>query len=304
MDKNVLRNIHDKGKHDSKYRLAIFYACLAAGLYAISIPASKVLLETTGPMSMAAFLYLGAGIGMFIVGMVRKRVQHAPKEISLSRSELPYIIAMVLLDIAAPIFLMIGLKITEASTASLLNNFEIVATAVIALFFFKEVISKRLWLAILLITISSMLLSVEDFHSLTFSWGSLLILAACFCWGVENNCTRKLSVKDPLQIVVIKGLFSGLGSLAIALMVGESLPDIWTVSIVLFLGFVAYGLSIFFYVYAQREIGAAKTSAYYAVAPFMGAALSFLFLGEVPYPIFVFALVIMIFGAWLAARRN
>lgn len=288
----------------STYNLAIFYAILAAVLYAISTPASKILLTKVSPMMMAAFLYLGAGLGMFITGLVRKKIREMPKESRLTRKELPFTIAMVLLDIAAPIFLMFGLTMTGAASTSLLNNFEIVATAVIALFIFKEIISKRLWLAISLITLSTILLSTNDLKGISLSWGSILIVLACICWGIENNCTRVLSKKDPLQIVVIKGIFSGLGSLAIAFSVKEPYPEMMMIPIVLLLGFVAYGLSIFFYVYAQREIGAAKTSAYYAIAPFIGVAFSFIFLGEHPDSTFLIALLIMVLGAFLAVKHS
>ena len=216
--------------------------------------------------------------------------------------DLLHTLGMVVLDIAAPIFLMIGLKRTTAANASLLNNFEIVATSLIALFIFKEKIGKRLWIAIGLITLSSILLSVEDASSFQFSFGSLFVLAACVCWGLENNCTRNLSHSDPLEIVVIKGFGSGIGSVIIGLVVGEALP-LWSdILKILLLGFVAYGLSIYFYVYAQRDLGAAKTSAYYAVAPFIGVALSFLIFREIPGPLFFIALVIMIAGTWMVNR--
>ncbi len=255
-------------------------------------------------MMMAAFLYLGAGIGMAILGFVRKWHRKERVEAKLTKKELPYTVAMVVLDIAAPIFLMFGLTLTTAANASLLNNFEIVATAIIALLFFKEAISRRLWIAIVLITLSSIILTVEDASSFSFSAGSVFVILACFCWGIENNCTRKLSSKDPLQIVVIKGFGSGIGSLITALAVGEQISNMVYIPAVLLLGFVAYGLSIFFYVYAQREIGAAKTSAYYAIAPFIGVVLSFLILGEKPNFVFGIALLIMIAGAYLASTDS
>jgi drug/metabolite transporter (DMT)-like permease len=210
---------------------------------------------------------------------------------------------MVALDIAAPIFLMIGLKRTTAANASLLNNFEIVATSLIALFVFKEKIGKRLWIAIGLITLSSILLSVEDASSFQFSFGSLFVLAACICWGLENNCTRCLSKSDPLEIVVIKGFGSGIGSVIIGLVVGETLPLFGDILKILLLGFVAYGLSIYFYVYAQRDLGAAKTSAYYAIAPFIGVALSFIIFREIPGVLFFIALAIMIAGTWMVNKE-
>ena len=287
----------------SKHNIAICQAILAAALYALSAPFAKMLLLKMPPMMTAAFLYIGAGLGMLIIGFISKIHKIERTESRLTRKELPYTIAMVALDIAAPIFLMLGLTMTTAANASLLNNFEIVATAIIALFIFKEIINRRLWFAILLITLSSVLISVENIESFSFSIGSLFVLLACVCWGFENNCTRKISNKDPLQIVVIKGFGSGFGALTIAFAVGERASNFTYIPAVLLLGFVAYGLSVFFYVYAQREIGAAKTSAYYAIAPFIGVILSFIILGERPNFLFGIALLIMIAGAWLASKN-
>ena len=184
----------------SKQKKATFFAFLAAVLYAINSPFSKLLLNEVSETMMAAFLYLGAGAGLFIIGLINKISGKKEKEKSLTKKELPYTIAMVVLDIAAPIFLMLGLNMTAAANASLLNNFEIVATSLIALFVFKEAITKKLWLAILLVTLSSIILSVEDISSFTFSWGSVFVLLASVCWGFENNCTRMLSSKNPLEI--------------------------------------------------------------------------------------------------------
>lgn len=285
----------------SSKKTAVLWSVLAAALYALNSPISKLLLGKIPPTMMAAFLYLGAGIGLTIVRLVQRGMGKGKKEEPLTRKDLPYAIGMVVLDIAAPIFLMIGLTRTTAANASLLNNFEIVATSVIALCIFKEAISKRLWAAIALVTVSSIVLSVEDMSSFSFSFGSIFVLLACVCWGFENNCTRMISNKDPLQIVVIKGFGSGIGSLVIALSLGEHLPNWGYIVCALLLGFVAYGLSIFFYIYAQRYLGAAKTSAYYALAPFIGVALSLLIFREVPTISFIVALLIMIAGTYLAS---
>lgn len=286
----------------SERRASIVWALLAAALYAISSPVSKALLDDVSPTMMAALLYLGAGLGMLLLGLVRRRAGLGESERRLTRSDLPYTVGTIALDIAAPICLMAGLASTTSANASLLNNFEIVATSLIALLVFGEAISRRLWLAIGLITLSSLILSFEDASSLSFSSGSLLVLAACVCWGFENNCTRMMSQSDPLEIVVLKGFGSGLGSLAIAFAAGESIPAPPYVLGALLLGFLAYGLSIFFYVYAQRQLGAAKTSAYYAIAPFIGAGLSLVLFRTWPEPAFWVALAIMAAGAYLAAE--
>lgn len=285
----------------SKQAMATFFAILAAALYALNAPFSKLLLREIPPAMMSALLYLGAGFGLFLVGAVQKKKGLQSKELPLTKKELPYTIGMVVLDIAAPICLMAGLTMSSAANASLLNNFEIVATSLIALFVFKEAISKRLWLAIALVTLSSVLLTVKDMSSFSFSYGSLLVLLACICWGFENNFTRKLSCKNPLQIVVVKGTCSGLGSLVIALSLGQGANHIGYILAALLLGFVAYGLSIFFYIYAQRELGAAKTGTYYAVAPFIGVTLSLLIFKEAPTASFVTALLVMAAGTYFAA---
>ncbi|MEG1501313.1 MAG: DMT family transporter, partial [Clostridiales bacterium] len=176
----------------SKQKWAILCAILAATLYAVNSPFSKLLLEEIPATMMAALLYLGAGIGLSIIGFFQKKMGKAQAELSLTRKDLPFTIGMVVLDIAAPIFLMAGLSMTTAANASLINNFEIVATSIIALVLFQEAISKRLWIAIAFITCSSIILSIEDIRSFCFSFGSLFVLLACICWGFENNCTRML----------------------------------------------------------------------------------------------------------------
>lgn len=288
----------------TKHNTSILWAILAAALYAISSPVSKILLNKVPPTMMAGLLYLGAGIGMSIIGLIRNKTGNMKEEMRITKKELPYTVGMVVLDILAPIFLMIGLTMTTPATVSLLNNFEIVATSLIALFIFKESISKRLWTAIGLITISSIVLSVEDISSLSFSFGSIFVLLASVSWGFENNCTRMLSVKDPLQVVIIKGFGSGLGSLIISFILKETSTDAVYIIATLLLGFVAYGLSIYFYVCAQRELGAAKTSAYYAIAPFIGVGLSFIIFLEIPTILFVIALLIMIIGTYFASTDS
>lgn len=278
----------------NKRVLAIFFAVLAAALYAINIPISKLLLVHVAPTMMASYLYLGAGIGIGILFLVRKKEDAADEKIT--RKDLPNVLGMILLDVIAPILLMFGLLDSASSNASLLNNFEIVCTALIALFVFKEAISKRMWISLALITLSSFLLSFEDIMSFRFSWGAVFVLLATLCWGLENNCTRNLSNKNTYHVVFLKGIFSGLGSLAVAICLKEAFASLLYFALALLLGFVAYGLSIFFYIKAQAVLGAAKTSAYYAVAPFIGTSLSFLILKERPTVAYFVGLVIMILG--------
>lgn len=276
---------------------AIIFALSAAVFYAINVPISKILLKDVGPATLAALLYLGAGIGIGIVSLFNKKDRK--KSERLSKKDFPFVIGMIVLDIAAPIFLMFGISYGTSANASLLGNFEIVATTVIALFVFKEMVSKRLWAAIVLITFSSILLSFEGIDNFGFSYGSLFVLATTVSWGFENNCTRNISSKSTYEIVVLKGTFSGLGALLIAVIKRESMPTIRHIGAALILGFVAYGLSIFLYVRSQSILGAAKTSAYYAAAPFVGAFLSFAVLRERLSWMYFVALIVMIGGSLL-----
>lgn len=271
------------------------FALLAAVFYAINTPFSKLLMTYCEPTFMAAFLYLGAGIGVGIMYIFH--IGKEDKTERLTKNDLPYAIGMIVLDIAAPIFLMLGIRIGSASNASLLGNFEIVATALIALLIFKEKVSPKLWLAIGLITASSVVLSFDGIDNFRFSYGSLFVILATCCWGLENNCTRKISEKSTYEIVTLKGLFSGTGSFIVALIIGEKIPALNYVACTLLLGFVAYGLSIFLYVRAQRDLGAAKTSAYYAAAPFVGTFLAFVVNGEKLTSLYFAGLFLMIIGS-------
>lgn len=283
---------------------AIGLAILAAVLYGVSSPFSKLLLVKIPPTFMAALLYLGAGAGMLLVDWYTRFTELERMEAKITSQELPYVLVMVGLDIAAPILLMLGLSRTSAENAALLNNFEIVATSLLAMFIFREAVGRRMWLSITLITFASITLSVDSFSHLTLSPGSLFILAACLCWGLENNCTRMLSLKDPLQIVIVKGLGSGLGALLIAWAMRAFIWDSFYIVMALLLGFGAYGLSIFCYVSAQRELGAARTSTYYAAAPFIGVLFSWIILRESLTASFALALVLMLTGTYFAVFEH
>lgn len=284
--------------------IAIVYAILAALFYGFSAPLSKVLLNFISPYLMSSLLYFGAGIGMLLIVLLSKRQRELPLSKTYGKKDIKYIVWMILLDIIAPILLMLGLLRTNASTTSLLNNFEIVFTAIIAMIFFKEVIGKKMWISIALIVISGVLLSFEDFTGFHISFGAILVLLASLSWGLENNCTRMLSHGNPLYVVILKGFGSGLGSFIIALSLNE-LSAIWYyVLLALLLGFFSFGMSLYFYISAQKTLGAARTSAYYATAPFAGAIFSFLFLREAISIVFVIAFVVMAFGTYLAIREN
>lgn len=285
-------------------KMPILMALLAAFLFGLNAPLSKLLLVDISPMFMAAFLYLGAGIGMLLLHVI---LREGKMEAPLTRKELPWTVSMILLDVLAPFLLMSGLNLTTSANASLLLNFEMIATVLISFLFFHEAIGKRMLWSIGIITLAGILLSLDfpDDSTWNFSVGSLLILAACGCWGLENNCTRNMSAKSPAEIVILKGFGSGVTALAIAFFMRSPLPNHGMgIFYAFLLGFIAYGLSIFFYVKAQRHLGAARTSAYYAAAPFLGVVLSWTILREVPSWNFMAASAFMILGVVLAIREN
>ena len=282
-----------------KEATAIGLALAAAVCYSINIPISKILLLSVSECMMAGLLYLGAGLSIGLLSLFGARKKTRTK---LSSSDMPYVIGMVVLDAVAPVLLMLGLRQSSASLATLVNNFEIVATALIAQAFFREKITRRGWEAIALISLSTVVLTLSFDGSMTLSPSLLLVLAATVCWGLENNCTRMISGKDTYEIVFIKGIFSGLGSISVALMTGESFPGWKYILYALLLGTVAYGLSIFLYIRAQNEIGASRTSSFYAVNPFIGSLLSFFILHESVSAKYLIALIIMIAGTALMVR--
>ena len=281
---------------------AILLAITAAALYALSTPFSKLLMTQIPPSFMAGLLYLGAGLGMIPLCFV-KNISSSISTRRITRQDLPYIFGIVSLDIAAPIFLMTALIKVSAVNISLINNLEIATTSVIAFLIFKEKISVRLWIGILLISAAGIILSFEGSKSLSFSPYSLFAFLACLCWGFENNCTRKLSDCDTTKIVIIKGLGSGAGAILVALITGERIGFSSFIFLALLLGFFAYGLSVFTYIQAQRFLGAAKTSSYYAVSPFIAALLSIAIYKEFPGVAFCIAFIIMAAGTFVITKE-
>ena len=283
-----------------KTKTAVLYAILAAVLYALLAPVSKLLQVSVPPVAEAGLLYLGAGIGMMFLYLFRKELpsDHPP----VDKGDLKFVIAMIILDMLAPICLLLGLSMTTPENVSLLNNFEIVATTCIARLFFHEKIGKKLALSISIITVSCILLSLDSTASLSFSKGSLFVLLACICWGFENNCTSSLSGKDTRQIVMIKGFGSGTASFLLSLLAGERIASVRNCFYVMILGFLAVGLSVYFYVLAQSRIGAARTSSYYAVSPFIGVLLSLILFREIPGELFWAALALMAVGVYLNVK--
>jgi drug/metabolite transporter (DMT)-like permease len=199
---------------------------------------------------------------------------------------------------------MVSLQITPASTASLLLNFEGVATTVIAMLVFKEAIGRRAWTAISIVTAASILLSTNFGSGWGMSVGAFGVVLACMLWGVDNNFTRNISGKDPLAIVSWKGLVAGTFSFFLALFLGNPFPSAKTILGTLLLGFVSYGLSTMLFIRSMRGLGAARTSALYGTAPLAGVLLSIVIFGEFPSFLFVIAAILMIGGALLLINEQ
>jgi drug/metabolite transporter (DMT)-like permease len=282
----------------------ILQAVLAALFFGASAPLSKLLLGDVPPVLMAAFLYLGSGTGISLVKL-SQRLTRSHREAGLKGPDVKWLAgAIVSGGILAPIALMISLKNTPASTASLLLNFEGVGTTLIALFFFRESIGRRALAAIFVITLASILLSTNFRGGFGFSLGALGVILACVLWGVDNNFTRNISAKDPLTIVAWKGLIAGTFSLLLGLFLGQALPTAITILGILLLGFISYGLSTMLFIYSMRGLGAARTSALYGTAPLAGVLLSFMIFRDPVTLLLIFAAALMAAGALLLANEE
>jgi drug/metabolite transporter (DMT)-like permease len=225
-------------------------------------------------------------------------------EAYLSRKDLPWLVGAILAGgVGAPILLLVGLDRTPASTASLLLNFECVATTLIAGLAFKEAVDRRILWAVGLITLASILLTWTG-GNWGVSLGALGILGGCFLWGVDNNLTRQISAKNPLEIVGIKGLGAGAFSLVLSISLGKPLPAWGTIGLAFLVGAVSYGLSLQLFILALRGLGTARTGTLFGIAPFVGTTLSLLFLKDKPQILFWAALPIMLMGAWLMLTEN
>jgi drug/metabolite transporter (DMT)-like permease len=273
----------------------IFAALLSAALFGVSAPLAKLLLGEISPWLLAGLLYLGSGIGLALVRRVRRS-----NEAGLNRRDLPWFGAAVLAGgVIGPVLLVFGLAQSSAAEASLLLNLESVLTLAIAWIVFKENVDRRLLVGAVAIVAGALVLSWPDQASIDAGWGPLLIAAACLAWAIDNNFTRKVSAADPMQIAMAKGLAAGVVNVAVAFSLGAPLPGIGAIASAGLLGFFSYGVSLTLFVLALRHLGTARTGAYYALAPFIGAGVAILLLNEPIGPAFVAGGVLMAIGLWL-----
>lgn len=298
-----MRSIRRRGER--AYR-PVIDALLAAGLFGVSAPLAKLLLGEIDPIPLAALLYLGAGFGLaFYILWLRAFVRDVTDEAELDRGDLPWLAGAVLSGgVAAPILLLYGLRATPAATTALLLSSELVATGVIAAVVFREFIGRWIWGAILMITAGSTLLTLEPSAGWGVSHGAVLIVAACVMWGLDNNLTRRISLKDPKRIVAIKGLVAGGVSSALALALGKTFPGAKYIVLGLLLGSVSYGISIVLFVRALRHLGAARTGALFGTAPFIGAAVSLMVFRNLPTSSFILSLPLLVIGVGILFRER
>jgi drug/metabolite transporter (DMT)-like permease len=278
-------------------RHAVVLALLSAALFGVSTPAAKALLGEISPAVLAGLFYCGAGIG---IAILRRARQNARSEASLSRAELPWLGAAIFSGgVIGPLLLMAGLSLTDAAAASLLLTLEGVATALMAWFVFNENFDARVALGMGCLVAGALVLSWTGEPTVSGLLGPLAIVAACVAWGLDNNLTRKVSLSDPLQIVQLKGLLAGPFLLALGLLTGGRLPSPTMAVVAGTVGFLGYGVSLALFVLALRQLGAARTGAYFSTAPFVGAVAAILFLREPLTFQLIAAGLMMGIGVWL-----
>lgn len=282
-------------------------ALAAAMLFGASTPAAKLLIGEVAPVLLAGLLYLGSGVGLAIVlalqrtTAARGRTHAAPV---IPRGDWPWLAgAVVVGGIAGPALLMLGLARTDAATASLLLNVEGVLTAVIAWIVFRENADRQVVLGMLAIVAGGVLLSWEPGGG-SPSVGAGLVLAACLCWAIDNNLTRKVSTNDAVVVACIKGLVAGLGNTVLALSAGAVMPSPGVASWAAVVGFLGYGVSLALFVVGLRTLGTARAGAYFSVAPLFGVIVSFALWPAAPGATFWVAAALMAAGVWLHLRER
>ena len=273
----------------------------AAILFGASTPFAKQLigdgLGTASPFLLAGLLYLGSGLGLTLMRLLRDR---GWKPADLPRHEWPWLLGAIAFGgVLGPLLLMVGLSHSTAATASLFLNLESVLTAVLAWVVFRESTDRRIVLGMLMIVAGGVVLAWTGGEASASGIGPLALAGACLAWAIDNNLTRKVSASDALFIAGSKGLVAGCVNTGLGLALGAAWPTGSVLSAALLVGFLGYGLSLVLFVLALRGLGTARTGAYFSTAPFVGAAISIAVLGEPTSAAFWFAAALMAIGVWL-----
>jgi drug/metabolite transporter (DMT)-like permease len=280
-------------------RRGVPFALGAAVLFGLSTPLAKGLLHALPPQMLAGLLYVGAGVGLGLSFFVQ-RTRRGPAEARLGRSDAPWLAGSILAGgVAGPFLLMLGLSSMAASGASLLLNLEGVFTALLAWFVFRENVDRRIALGMAAIVLGGALLSWEGQVAWGGVTGPLAVAGACLAWGLDNNLTQKISASDPVQITAIKGCAAGAVNVGLALALGSTWPGGRELAGALGLGLLSYGVSLALYVRALRELGTARTGAYFSIAPFVGAVVAVLVWHDPVTPLLVAAAALMGVGVWI-----
>ncbi len=287
--------------HNRSKSTGVFYALGAAALFGASTPFAKRLLPEVGPWLLAGLLYLGSGLGLALYRLLdSRRSNKTGKEAPLSRKDAPWLAGAILCGgVVAPLLLMVGLRLTPASSASLLLNLEGVFTALLAWFVFKENFDARIAWGMALISLGAAIVSWAGNPVSGIPWGSLAVVGACLAWGLDNNLTRKVSAADPVQIAMLKGLCAGSVNVVLGLLLGAKIPAAGTLLASAVIGLLGYGVSLTLFVLALRHLGTARTGAYFSLAPFVGALVSIALLGESFSTGLIAAAGLMGWGVWL-----
>lgn len=278
---------------------AIGYALTAALLFGASTPLAKRLIGDIEPLVLAGLLYVGSALGLgSAIGL--RRVFHASAPVVWPRwPDVPWLVgAIVAGGMLGPVLLLYGLARMPAATVSLLLNLEAVLTVLLAWFAFHENVDRRIAVGMALIVAGGVVLALAPGVQMD-GIGTLLVAGACLCWAVDNNLTRKVATLDPLVVAGLKGAVAGPTIIAAALAFGDRLPPADATRAALAVGFFAYGASLALFVVALRELGTARTSAYFSVAPFFGAAMAIAVLGEPASSGLFLAGALMGVGVWL-----
>jgi drug/metabolite transporter (DMT)-like permease len=279
------------------HKQAPLIALASAALFGLSTPLAKVLLGELSPWTLASLLYLGSGLGLGALVLLRRN--RAQSEAPLTLKDVPWLAGTVVFGgVIGPLLLLVGLTRTDAASASLLLNLEAVFTLLLAWVMFREHVDKKLFAGALAIVSGALLLSWQGGVG-SMGSGMIFISLACLSWAIDNNLTRKISAVDPFVLASIKGLVAGSINAALAYAMGATLPGWPGIGSAMLLGFVSYGLGLVLFIVALRHLGTARTGAYYGTAPFIGALATTVILATPLTPILMLSGLLMAFGAWL-----
>ena len=279
-------------------RRGVGFALGAAALFGISTPFAKLLLGGLSPVMLAGLLYLGSGIGLALLRSVRRL--RGADSVLLVRPDIPWLAGAALFGgVLGPVLLMLGLRSTPASAAALLLNLEGVFTALLAWFVFRENVDRRIALGMAFIVGGGVALAWQPSEGLSLPAGAIAIAGASLCWAIDNNLTQQVSAADPMLVASVKGLAAGLANTTLGLVLLSTVPGPRAMVSAAVVGFAGYGLSLMLFIVALRHLGTARTTAYFSLAPFIGAGAAFVMLHEPITPEIVAAGALMAAGIWL-----